>query len=105
MERAAPNLTAGGADGFCNSNRVRTDSVEAAVNAPAVRWTKSARIACNCWRKAGSSNLRWAVLSLTPACRAALSTVAPQAKAINSLWSAFRLPLCAIARPPTNDRS
>ena len=32
-------------------------------------------------------------------------TVAPQAKAINSLWSAFRLPLCAIARPPTNDSS
>jgi hypothetical protein len=105
MERAAPNRTAGGADGFRNSNRVRTDSVEAVVNAPAVRWTKSASIACSCWRKAGASNLRWAVLSLTPACRPVLSTVAPQAKAINSLWSAFRLPFCAIACPTTNDSS
>src|SRR5262249_30507970 len=40
----------------------------------------------------GSCCRRYAVRSLTPALRAALSTVAPQASAMASVWSAFFLP-------------
>src|SRR5262249_51456996 len=70
-----------------------------AVRAPAARWTMSERMPLRRFLNSGSLSLLYTVDTDTPAVRAAFSTVAPQARANRSAWSAFLRPLCAIAVP------
>src|SRR5262249_46958470 len=67
----------------------RTASVDAAVKAPAVRWTMSARTCRSRLRQAGFCRRRYTVRGLSPHWRAALSTVAPHARASSRASSAF----------------
>jgi hypothetical protein len=92
MDRAAPRRTAGGVGGFCRSNSVLIASGPAALSAADERLTISALNSARLFWNSGSWKRRNPVLLEKHALAAAVSTVAPQARAARKASSPSLLP-------------